>query len=219
MPDHLIPASLRAALRRVDLPTLGHLMEEGFCGPDIVSMVPTAPRMLGAALPVAVTGSDATQVNAAIEALAPGDVLVIAMTDDHRHAPIGAITRARAMAAGAAGIVVDGPVTDIVALRSPLCLGYPLIPIYARGTTCLTTKIHGAAEGGEQEVVIDGVPVRRGDIVVGDHNGVIISPAQTFAGVIDQALQSDAREPHIIDDLVEKIRRGPAQPMPPRAEW
>ncbi|MFJ7005586.1 Rid family hydrolase [Pseudomonas putida] len=72
---------------------------------------------------------DAIAVNRALISLQPGDALVIDMAGDHAHACIGAVTQFAARCAGAAGIIVDGVVTDINELRA--CQ----LQVFARGTT------------------------------------------------------------------------------------
>ncbi|MGX9901472.1 RraA family protein [Arthrobacter sp. SA17] len=76
------------------------------------------------------------------------------MDGDRRHAPVGAVTAAAAKARGAVGIVVDGAATDLLELRSAG------LPVFARGTSCLTTKrLHGKGSAVN-------VPVRCGDVTV-----------------------------------------------------
>jgi 4-hydroxy-4-methyl-2-oxoglutarate aldolase len=53
-------------------------------------------------------------------------------------------------------------------------------------------------------VTCGGVVVRPGDWVLGDSNGVVILSPEAAAGVLDQALASDAAEP----DLLARIASG-----------
>ena len=157
--------------------------------------------MAGTAATLALDAPDATAVNRALVALRPGEVLVVDMRGDHTHAPIGAVTVAAARARGAAGILVDGVVTDVDALADP----HFGLPVHARGSSCLTTKrLDG--EGGRRQVPVDigGVRVAPGDIVLGDTNGVIALPPAALAAVVRQAELSDASEPA----LLARIRAG-----------
>ncbi|MGW7540489.1 RraA family protein [Streptomyces sp. NPDC054770] len=193
-------AELLERLKAVDLPTLGHLLEEGFIDPA-VRRLGQPRRMAGTAATLALDAPDATAVNRALVALRPGDVLVVDMRGDHTHAPIGAVTVAAARARGAAGILVDGTVTDVDALTDP----HSGLPVHARGTSCLTTKrLDGA--GGRHQVPVDigGVRVAPGDIVLGDANGVIALPPAALTAVVRQAELSDAAEP----ELLARIRAG-----------
>ncbi|ADI03515.1 putative demethylmenaquinone methyltransferase [Streptomyces bingchenggensis BCW-1] len=193
-------AELLERLQRVDLPTLGHHLEQGFVSPAI-RRLGQPRRMAGTAATLALDTPDATAVNRALVALRPGEVLVVDMGGDHRHAAIGAVTAAAARARGATGILVDGVVTDVDALMD-MSSG---MPVHARGTSCLTTKrLDG--RGGRHQVPVDigGVRVAPGDIVLGDANGVIALPPASLAAVVHQAEVSDAAEP----GLIQRIRAG-----------
>ncbi len=132
-------------------------------------------------------------MNRALLALHPGAVLVVDMSGDHRHAPVGAVTAAAATAQGAAGVVVDGVATDLLELRATG------LPVFARGTSCLTTKrVHHAGSAVNVPVMCGGVEVRPGDWVLGDDNGVIVLSPEVLAGVLEQALASDAAEPALL---------------------
>lgn len=183
---------LFAALRTVELPTLGHFLEDGFCDQRVAS-VNQVTQMVGIARTLDLQEPDALAVNRAVLALTPGDVLVIRV-EGRQHAPVGAVTAAAAFARGAAGIVVDGPVTDIVALRE----WAPRLPIFATGLTARTTKRLGTLDDRVRDAVIDvgGVQVHPGDWVLGDPHGILVLPPDgPGRDVLHQALASDAAEP------------------------
>lgn len=189
---------LLQALGSVEIPTLGHTLDEGFCSPRLHRVGPEI-RMAGRAVTLDLLVPDAVAVNRALLALAPGDVLVIRVRGG-QHAPVGAVTAAAAVAKGGAGIVVDGPVTDLSALAGGL------VPVYATGTSARTTKLldsdkpcHGTA------VEVAGVTIRPGDIVLGDENGVlVIAPDRFDPRIIETARASDEAEPGIL----HRIARG-----------
>ncbi|HEU0116522.1 MAG TPA: hypothetical protein VFQ80_17660, partial [Thermomicrobiales bacterium] len=115
---------------------------------------------------------------------------------DARHAPVGEMVALAAQCRGAAMIVIDGVCTDIVEIRE---LG---IPVFARGTSVLTTKLHGLASGAiNAEIACGGVVVRSGDVVLADDNGVLVLPVDVAQGVVERARASDAREPQTRDYL------------------
>lgn len=195
-----VTTDLLSQLSRVEFPTLGHFLEEGFCSPQIRPLTASAgtPRMIGTAATLRLPDADAVAVNRALVELNAGEVLVIDMCGDYLHAPVGAVTVAAARAKGAAGIVVDGAVTDLRDLAASVG-GMPPLPICARGTTCLTTKRKnsGEAEIGVP-VHIDGVAVDPGDIVLGDDNGVLFVSAERASTVINEAKASDDAEPGVL---------------------
>ncbi|WP_448108754.1 RraA family protein [Pseudomonas azerbaijanoccidentalis] len=185
-------------LNAVSFPTLGHFLEEGFADSQLRAMVPNV-KVAGRALTLKLVGADAIAVNQALAQIKPGDVLVIDTGGDHRHAPVGAVTSCAARCAGALGIVVDGAVTDLLELREAG------LPVFARGTSLLTTKLHGRGDSEiNRPIHCAGVTVNPGDWVLADDNGVLFIDMATAASVIEQALASDSAEPR----LLERLRAG-----------
>jgi regulator of RNase E activity RraA len=187
-------------LNNVSFATLGHLLEDGFVSAEIRSML-SAVKVVGRAVTLSVVNADAIAVNRALASLQDGDVLVIDMNGDRHHACVGTVTACAALARGARAIVVDGVVTDILELREAG------LPVFARGTSLLTTKLHGNAESRlNVPVQCGGVQVNPGDLVLGDDNGLLILASPALAAVIDQALASDHAEP----GLLERLQAGEA---------
>jgi 4-hydroxy-4-methyl-2-oxoglutarate aldolase len=187
-PAPLTPG-LREALLSVSFATIGHLLEEGFVDPAIRPVV-TPVKMVGRAVTVRTTAPDSALVHVATEILTEGDVLVIGLGGDTRHAPVGEMVALAAHSRGAAGIVVDGVCTDVIEVRS---LG---LPVFARGTTLLTTKLLGLNDGAiNTPLVCGGVTVRSGDVVLGDDNGLLVLPPETALWAATEARTRDVREP------------------------
>ncbi|MGX0891524.1 4-hydroxy-4-methyl-2-oxoglutarate aldolase [Pseudomonas sp. ADAK2 TE3594] len=185
-------------LKAVSFPTLGHFLEEGFADSQLRAMVPNV-RLVGRALTLKLVGADAIAVNQALALIQPGDVLVIDTDGDWQHAPVGAVTSCAASCAGAVGIVVDGAVTDLLELREAG------LPVFARGTSLLTTKLHGRGDSQiNQPIHCAGVTVHPGDLVLADDNGVLFLDPVTAQNVIERALASDRAEPC----LLERLRAG-----------
>ena len=194
----LLDARLLDRLQQVSFPTLGHFLEQGFLDPAIHSLL-NGVRMAGRAVTARIEDADARAVNRALNELRAGDVLVLDMCGDLQHAPVGAVTSCAAQQVGAAGIVIDGVATDIVELRDGG------LPVFARGTSLLTTKPGmGTTSQINVPVVVGGVLVDPGDLVLADDNGVLILSQHTVAEVIDRALASDAAEP----DILARLRAG-----------
>ncbi|MFM0076364.1 RraA family protein [Paraburkholderia sediminicola] len=190
--------SLMRSLESVSFPTLGHFMENGFADHRLRAMVPNV-KVIGRAVTLKLLSPDAIPVNHALSQLKPGDVLVIDMSGNHTHAPVGAVTACAALNAGARGVIVDGVVTDLIELHSTG------LPVFARGTSLLTTKKRDTMSSLFNEPVeCGGVVVRPGDIVLADDNGVLFAEAPALAAVIDQALASDRAEPAILARLNAK---------------
>jgi regulator of RNase E activity RraA len=91
------------------------------------------------------------------------------------------------------------------------------LPIFARGTSLLTTKLN-LESASELNVAVScgGISVQPGDWVLGDDNGLLILPAENLLEVIDIALGSDEAEPDVLQRLrskepVERVLRLPHQ--------
>jgi len=186
---------LEAKLQRVSFATLGHFLEDGFVSHKVRSQL-SGVKVIGRARTLRVVNADAFAVNHALVSLLPGEVLVIDMQGDHQHACVGTVTSCAATAKGARAIVVDGAVTDVVELRAAG------LPIFARGTSLLTTKLRSdPASAQNVEIQCGGVTVVPGDWVLGDDNGLLITRTEALEAVIDIALASDAAEPALLERM------------------
>lgn len=189
----MLADALVAALADVELPTLGHTLEDGFCGPGI-RPVGEVRRTAGRARTLELVEPDALAVNEALLALEPGEMLVIAVASGV-HAPVGAVTAAIAHARGAAGVVVGGPVTDVRVLAASAAS----LPVWAAGATARTTKRLGRPVRLDVPVMIGDAEVRPGDVVAGDEHGVVVlRPEEIDQRLLDDARASDEAEPALL---------------------
>ncbi|WP_136686173.1 RraA family protein [Falsirhodobacter xinxiangensis] len=183
----LDPAILER-MRAIQPASLGHYLTEGIVSPAVRPL--TSGKLIGRAVTVRQPLPDALPVHLVLDELQAGDVLVIDRAGDHHIACVGEMVARAAHAAGAAGIVVDGIVTDIEELRE---IG---LPIYARGTNVVTTRllnVPGAELFGP--VIIGDVIVRTGDLIFGDANGLMRLPAAFDLGeLFGKAEEDEARE-------------------------
>lgn len=190
-PRHESPvaAAMLDAMRAIQPASLGHYLTAGIVSPKVRAL--TGGQLLGRAVTVRQPLPDALPVHLVLDDLRPGDVLVIDRAGDHHVACVGEMVARAAHAAGAVGIVVDGIVTDIEELQE---IG---LPIYARGTNVVTTRVldvPGAELFGP--VVIGGVIVQTGDLMFGDVNGLLrLDPATPdLAELVARAVADEARE-------------------------
>lgn len=180
-------------LADVETATIGHFRSEGFMAPQVQCLIDDV-RIAGRAHTVSLPGDDGGILSRAVSEAQPGDILVIERLDDDRHACWGAVMTAAARAAGIIGVVVDGYVTDVGAIRAAG------LPVWCRGRSPLTTKIRGGGTVGG-EIHCAGARVRPGDIVLADENGVYVAPAHEALAAAREALVIQAREPDIIARL------------------
>lgn len=192
-----LPEGLAAAVGEIDVPTFGHFLEAGFADPAIRRLSGTG-RVVGRAVTVRITAPDSTLVHQVTSMVGPGDVLVVDTGGDARHAPVGGVVGHALVAAGALAVVIDGVCTDVGTLRE---LG---LTVYARGTSALTTKLHGIDDGGiNVPVTCGGTVVQPGHVVAGDDNGVLLAPPSAVADVLDLARASDQGEPATVAKLYD----------------
>lgn len=190
-----IPEGLLEKLRKVSYPTLGHFHERGFADPSLRSHLPGS-KIVGRAVTVQIPGIDSALMHRAVALLEEGDVLVVATGGDRRHAPVGEVVAYAAKVAGASAIVIDGVMTDV---REVARIG---IPVFAYGTSMMTTKLLGLPHGGVNvPITVGGVTVSPGDVILGDDNGLLAIPVVDVERLIDQALESDANEHRLLEKL------------------
>lgn len=189
---------LTNALLSVSLPTLGHYLDEGFLAESFL-LASTTKHMVGKARTLYMREHDAGVVNRAILETQPGEVLVIDTGNDVTHACIGAVTITALAQRGAAGVLLNGAVTDIDVLETQT------IPVFARGLSACTTKLKGT-ETLQVGVPLTfcGVTIHQGDWIIGDRNGVLVADSATLSGVMPDALAAEAMEPLIL----KRIRDG-----------
>ena len=190
-----LSAELREKLERLSFPTLGHYLEEGFADAGIRRQVGSG-RIIGTAFTVRTTATDSTMLHHGAGLIEAGQVMVIDTGGDVRHAPLGEVVAAQLVVRGAAGAVVDGVVTDTDEINE---LG---LEVHARGTSMLTTKLHGIDAGGVNiPVTVGGTTVQPGDVVLADANGVLVVPVAVLEKIVDIALADDAEEPELVAEL------------------
>jgi len=128
----------------------------------------------------------------AVEAVGPGDVLVIDARGDTRAASLGNILATRILRRGAAGIVTDGAFRD-----TPGFIALDL-PTYAAGAHAATSAtIHHPVDVGIP-IGCGGVLVMPGDILVGDAEGVVVIPAAMVESVAMDALEQERQEAYLL---------------------
>ncbi|HWM34148.1 MAG TPA: ribonuclease activity regulator RraA [Pseudolysinimonas sp.] len=134
----------------------------------------------------------------AVETAPPGSVLVIDARRQTRAASLGHILATRLRARGVAGLVTDGTVRDVVGFRA---LDLPTFTAGASPTTNLA--LHHVVDM-DLPIGCAEVAVYPGDIMVGDHDGVVCIPAHLAEDVARDA----AAQEHLEDFILEQIESG-----------
>jgi 4-hydroxy-4-methyl-2-oxoglutarate aldolase len=153
-------------------------------------------RVVGRALTVDLPSGQNLLLHRAVAEGEPGDLLVV-RCPDHLYGYFGEVLAVAALSAGIVGMVIDGSVRDVEAVRE---VGFP---VFAAGTALPGTgKLAEGSVGAELEM--RGARVRRGDIVVADESGVVVLAPEAVTGVLERAHARTDMERGVI----ERLRRG-----------
>lgn len=153
-------------------------------------------HMVGRALPVRCPRGDNLWIHRALVEAAHDDVLVVDAGDGFEYGYWGEVMATMALARGLAGLVITGGVRDSLRLVE---LGFAT---FATGTAILGTAKDVAGDGAAGEAVrIGEVVIRRGDLIVGDADGVFACPSGEASALVARAEQRERDEADIIRRL------------------
>jgi 4-hydroxy-4-methyl-2-oxoglutarate aldolase len=134
----------------------------------------------------------------AVDHLSEGDVVVATTNGSTSSALWGELLSTAARSKGARGAVIDGLTRDSIKIME---MGFP---VFTRGFSPLDSK-------GRMDVISYGVPtrcggvlVRPGDIVFGDHDGVVVIPRD----VSDEALLRAVDKASGEDEMRRALKQG-----------
>ncbi|WP_171908137.1 RraA family protein [Natrialba sp. SSL1] len=187
------------AAATLDPNDLGHHFHFGFTTPEIQFMETTDPvEMVGQVVTVRIPPEDSTMVHKATEIAEPGDVIVVDMQGHTTNAPWGEMTTRAAIESGVTGAVIDGSITDSREIDD---LEFP---VYARGKSARTTRLHG--RGGEinSPVQVGGSVVNPGDIAIGNEDGVLFLRREKVDEAIEYCKEVKSQE----EETIEKLENG-----------
>jgi len=155
------------------------------------------PRpMAGTAVTVRTRGGDNLAVHRAFDFCRPGDVLVIDGGGELGQALMGEIMATFAESLGIQGLVIDGAIRDVGAIRARD------FPVYARGITHRGPYKNGPGEI-NVPVAVGGMVVNPGDIVVGDDDGVLAIAPGDASAVMDAARRQGEKEAAALRSIAE----------------
>ena len=182
-----VDGKLLELLAQAEPAVIGHFRYTGFMSPAIRAHVQDR-RVVGTAVTARVPGMDGAMVHYAVGQARRGDILVLDRCGDMSIATSGGAVAYAARAAGVAGIIVDGLVTDLGELRQ-----YG-VPVWSRGTSAVTVKTLGL--GGEFCIPVScgGVTVNPGDAILADENGVLVLDPADIHEAATRAIQMSKDE-------------------------
>jgi 4-hydroxy-4-methyl-2-oxoglutarate aldolase len=164
--------------------------------PAALKPIDASMHVVGPAFPVTSPPGDNLWLHRAIYAASPADVLVVDVGDGLEYGYWGEVMTVAAQARGIAGLVITGGVRDA---RQLAARSFPTFAatICIRGTG-KDVNGHGQIGG---TVYIGDVTVHRGDLVVGDGDGVVVVPAGDTAAAVEEAHRRDRAEQRIFSRL------------------
>ncbi len=124
----------------------------------------------GPAVTVRIPPNDTAFTCKALDNIQPGDIVVIDASEEERYACWGEVTTRIAMEKGAAAAIVNGAITDTIALRD---LGFK---VYSHAVSPMTTKFYGLGGDINVPVSISGCVIQPGDVIVGSNDGLLVVP-------------------------------------------
>ena len=137
-------------------------------------------KIAGRAITVRLPDGENGAVLEAIRAANEGDILVIDAKGNTNRAVAGDFVISLAKGIGVQGLVVDGVIRDIAAIRE---LDFP---VFSLGTTVAAGNKNG---GGQVNVpiAVGSVTVQPGDYIIGDIDGVIVVPQEDAERIVTAA--------------------------------
>ena len=175
---------------------VGHFIEGGFMDPAIQA-VDESFKVVGPAFTISLPTNDNAMLYYAMKQAPKGSVLVISRLGEDRFACCGEIVVLSAKSLGMAGIVVDGPCTDVVRIKE---IG---LPVFSAGRSAVTNTIMAINGTYGNPVTCGGTVVCPGDIIFGDADGVIVAKPDGFETLVDRAIADDEEEDDLRKVLVD----------------
>jgi 4-hydroxy-4-methyl-2-oxoglutarate aldolase len=161
--------------------------------PRIRAIWPGA-RLAAPAYPVSCSPADNLAIHVAVTRAPRGSALLVDVGEERERGFWGEVLTVAAQARGLAGLVIDGGVRDTDALA------VYRFPVFASGVVLRGASKQGPGAAG-RSARVGGVPVQRGDWVVGDADGVVLVPGAALERVLEAGRARAAREQQLFAAL------------------
>lgn len=178
--------AIRERFMKVSPAAIGHHIAGGFMRANI-KPVTDEMKVCGPAYTVHIPERDSSALYYALQKAPKGSVIVIDKGSDTTYACVGEFLAEMAKGCGMAGIVIDGPATDKLALKKSN------FPVFCTGFSPVTSNVTGTSGEVEVDIECGGAVVKTGDIILGDADGVIVVP-EDFMPYLEDAEIKEAGE-------------------------
>lgn len=193
---------IRARFMKVSPAAIGHHIAGGYMNAEIKPVVDEM-KVCGPAYTVRLPERDSSALYYALQKAPKGSVIVIDKGADKTFACVGEFLAQMAKGCGMAGIVIDGPATDKLALKSSD------FPVFCTGFSPVTSIVTGTSGEVQVDIECGGAVVKTGNIILGDADGVIVVP-EDFMPYLEEAEVKEAGEitkrEHIRNGLIYNRR-------------
>lgn len=181
-----VTGDLLGKLALAEVATIGHWRRWGFPN-RAIQRVGSGPTIVGTAVTVACPSEDNSIVHRVLSLLREGDILVIDRLGDTEVACWGGGVNHAAKLRGIAGVVIDGPCTDIREIEASG------VPIWCRGVSGRTSLPVGTAGRINVPVSIGGAVIMPGDALLCDDDGIVVLSPGEVAAVAQRAIEHQER--------------------------
>lgn len=154
-------------------------------------------QLIGPAYPVTCHPGGIITCHKALQEVPEGSILVINCFGDAHGAVWGGLMSIEAIEKGVKGVVVDGAVRDVATIKS---LDFP---VFSRHVTPRVGKVKIMGDMGDS-TVCGGVKVCKGDLIIGDDDGVVVIPKHKIEEIFQLADAIDKKE----EEIAKKVREG-----------
>jgi len=182
-----VTTSQIASFRDLPVANVSDCMSRVTAGGPRLRPVHASGNMAGPALTVRTRPGDNLMVHRALDMAEPGDIIVVDAGGDLTNAIIGELMQSHALQRGVGGMVINGAVRDVAALRAGR------LPVFAAGVTHRGPYKDGPGEI-NVPVAFDGMVVQPGDLVIGDEDGFLCVPFDQVDTVHAAAVAKQAAE-------------------------